>query len=119
MHSYASTHVEAVKFESYSSLRALHLLQFVTCPCCCIYLPSSCHRNLTEFTPPSLLISADHSGCSHFLTALQQVCLCYVTILRVKVLPIHTVRLSRIYGNVQLDSASVQTKVLIKKEMYV
>lgn len=30
-------------------------------------------RNHTEFTPPSLLISADPSGCSRSLTALPQV----------------------------------------------
>lgn len=40
------------------------------------------HRSLTEFTPPSLLICADQSGCSRFLTALQQVgSSCHVTIL--------------------------------------
>lgn len=31
-------------------------------------------RNPTEFTPPSLRISADPSGCSRSLTALRQVC---------------------------------------------
>lgn len=65
---------------------------------------SSCHRNLTGSTPPSLPVSADHSGCSHFLMALQQVCLCYVTILRANVLPIHTVRLCRSCEKVQLEN---------------